>query len=242
MTLPDFIIIGAQKCGTTALRSMLKKHPGVHMAKGPKIGIEPHYFDREYFRGISWYSRLFRNGLLNGEKTPCYVAVPHAMIRMYRQVPDAKLIVVLRDPVIRYLSGHRHRNKMSRDHKTLKQFFRHGTDALWRGCYATQLDLVFSLFPRDRVLVVFSEEMRARTSRVLDEVQQWLGLSPVRLTNSPSEDRVIKNEEIGRKLSRFYEPHNARLFEMLGQPDAMLGWTGHVVCRKKKPVPVLQEV
>jgi len=116
-TLPHFIIVGAQKAGTTSLYWYLLQHPQV-------LGVakkEIHFFDTEFHRGIRWYRANFPTTMeiqirdatkgirhLSGEASPYYMFHPHAPRRMAEVVPAARLIVLLRDPVERAYSHYNH--------------------------------------------------------------------------------------------------------------------------------------
>jgi len=115
--LPDFIIVGAQKCGTSSLYRYLNEHPTV----APAAGKEVHYFDWHFHRGPRWYRAHFptvldrelfrlRTGqrLVTGEASPYYLFHPHAPKRVKAMLPDVKLIVLLRDPVERTFSAYHH--------------------------------------------------------------------------------------------------------------------------------------
>jgi hypothetical protein len=115
--LPDYIIIGAQKCGTSSLYRYLNEHPAVAASAGKEI----HFFDWYYARGPRWYRAHFptaayrelfraRTGqrLLTGEASPYYLFHPHAPRRVKALVPGAKLIALLRDPVERAVSAYHH--------------------------------------------------------------------------------------------------------------------------------------
>lgn len=102
MKLPDFIIIGAQKCGTTSLFNYLSKHPDVSLPEEKEI----HFFDKFYNKGINWYKKNFLNdGMLTGEATPYYIYHPHVTVRISSCCPNAKLIVMLRNPIDRAYSN-----------------------------------------------------------------------------------------------------------------------------------------
>jgi hypothetical protein len=115
--LPDFVIVGAQKCGTSSLYRYLNEHPLVAAAAGKEV----HYFDWNYHRGSNWYRAHFmtaferqlfraRSGqrLLTGEASPYYLFHPHAPRRARALIPSARLIALLRDPVERALSAYHH--------------------------------------------------------------------------------------------------------------------------------------
>lgn len=115
--LPDYVIIGAQKCGTSSLYRYLNEHPDVAAAAGKEV----HYFDWHYGRGTNWYRAHFptalsremfraRNGrpLVTGEASPYYLFHPHAPQRVKALLPNVKLVALLRDPVERAVSAYHH--------------------------------------------------------------------------------------------------------------------------------------
>ena len=100
MPLPTFVIVGAQKCGTSTLAATLRRHPQVFMSR-PK---ELHYFDRQYAEGLEWYERQFtpREGQIAwGEATPVYMYDPEARSRLSEALPATTVVVTLRDPTKR---------------------------------------------------------------------------------------------------------------------------------------------
>ena len=114
---PDFLIIGAQRCGTTALHNYLASHPNIYGAAVKEV----HYFDLQFHRGSDWYQGHFANGLrtnvrsrrtgsrvVTGEATPYYLFHPDVPGRVKATMPDVKLIVLLRDPVARAFSQYNH--------------------------------------------------------------------------------------------------------------------------------------
>lgn len=122
--LPDFVIIGAQKCGTSSLYRYLADHPSV----APAVGKEVHYFDWHFARGQWWYRGHFptylhralhraRTGaqLITGEASPYYIVHPHAPRRLKTLIPRVKLIALLRDPVERTLSAYHHQARRGKE-------------------------------------------------------------------------------------------------------------------------------
>ena len=115
--LPDFIIIGAQKSGTTSLYRFIVKHPAI----APATKKEVHYFSIWYKFGELWYRSHFPTNLsrynfykrtnqklLSGEASPVYLFYPVVPGRMKELLPDVKLIVILRNPVDRAYSHYHH--------------------------------------------------------------------------------------------------------------------------------------
>ena len=112
-TLPDFLIIGAARSGTTSLYEYLIQHPCIM----PGVGKEIYFFDKKFDQGVNWYKSFFpttmaksklekkqRTKCLTGEATPRYLHYPHAPKRVFNLVPNVKLIVLLRNPIDRSYS------------------------------------------------------------------------------------------------------------------------------------------
>lgn len=111
--LPDFVIIGGQRCGTTSLYYYLLRHPCI----APSCTKEIHFFDYHFAQGLDWYRAQFpmmmqkylarqirKRALITGEASPSYIFHPHAPTRMAQLLPYAKIIVLLRNPVDRAYS------------------------------------------------------------------------------------------------------------------------------------------
>jgi len=128
--LPDFLIIGAQKCGTTSLYSHLVQHPCV----GTAFEKEVRYFNNHFEKGVDWYKAHFptnrhqdrvtrRNGsrFLTGEGEPSYLPNPVVPERVLDLVPDVRLIVMLRNPVERAYSHYQHRFTRNREQRSFEE-------------------------------------------------------------------------------------------------------------------------
>lgn len=245
--LPDFLVIGAQKAGTTALYAYLRWHPQI---TGP-FWKEVSFFDRHWAKGEFWYRGQFplrREGRLVGEASPSYVFHPLAPERVRSLVPAVKLIALLREPAARAYSHYQHevalgreplsfedalaaederlRGEVDRLRSDPRAFSRAWWDHTYvsRGLYAEQLERWLALFPRAQLLVVTTEQLGARPAETYANVLQFLGTRPHELEDYP---RVFDREyppmrEETRKalVARFAEP-NRRLEELLGRP---LGW------------------
>lgn len=207
-TLPDFLIIGAQRSGTSSLYKYLGQHPNIV----PSLRKEVDYFSGSHGRGQAWYRSHFpttlrrkqaaRKGepLLTFEATPFYLVDPHAPARAAREIPDARIIAMLRNPTDRAFSHHGHNRRL--DHEPLEfdeaiaaeperlegEFERLLGDPSYRafnlrrygyafrGHYARQLARWYEHFPPDRILVVQSEDFYTDTPAVYKAVLEFLGL------------------------------------------------------------------
>lgn len=189
--LPDFIIVGAQKAGTTWLAARLREHPDIFMRKG-----EVHFFnvDENFEKGLGWYSDQFEGGtayLLRGEKTPDYLWTnrPHQPAstipqRIHGVIPNAKIIIVLRDPVTRALSALNHQIVARRlspfvnpDEILLGRKSEVGQrfGLIERGYYADQIREYQKYF--DNILtLVFEEDIVKEPIRTLSKIAGFLDL------------------------------------------------------------------
>jgi Sulfotransferase domain len=245
--LPDFLVIGAQKAGTTALYAYLRWHPTI---LGP-FWKEVSFFDRHWTKGEAWYRGqlpLHGEGKLVGEASPSYVFHPLAPARVHSLVPDVRLVVLLREPGDRAYSHYQHEVALGReplsfedaleaeDERLRGEVERLSADprafsrAWWdhtyasRGLYADQLERWLALFPREQLLALTTEELGARPEETYASVLAFLGAPPHSLDEYPrvfDRDYPPMREETRAALTeRFAEP-NRRLERLLGRP---LGW------------------
>ena len=115
---PDFVVVGAQKAGSTSLFAYLAAHPSVDQPLVKEIN----YFDQRPEKGQNWYRRHFplresASGHITGEASPMYMVHPLAMDRISRDLPEVKVIAILREPVSRLISHYRHSVRLG--HETL---------------------------------------------------------------------------------------------------------------------------
>jgi hypothetical protein len=202
MTMPNFLIIGAQKAGTTSLYHCLGQHPQIYMspikepnffaAEGEKPDPrKPSVNDieayRELFRGVSYETAI-------GEASPWYLYSPKAPERIKHYIPDAKLIAILRDPPERAYSQFLHfvrdgrepttdfaqalREEEIRVHNNLAAGNATDRDALGayinRGFYHAQLERYFELFDRSQIRVFLSDDLSSDPISVLQDVFRFL--------------------------------------------------------------------
>ncbi|KFN48879.1 sulfotransferase family protein [Arenimonas composti] len=194
--VPDFIGIGAQRCGTTWLDTQLRRHPQLYL---PQRRKEVHYFDEYHDRGPAWYREFFPDEEIAGRRavgeiTPKYLFDPACAGRIHAEFPDAKLLVVLRNPTERAYSQYGlHVGRYARG-GGFAEFLADQPDAVERGRYAAQLERYFALFPRERVLVMLFEEVMADRVAALDEVCRFLGVDTGLLDGDRVDDQVNASE------------------------------------------------
>jgi hypothetical protein len=179
--LPNLIVIGAQKCGTSVLHYYLSLHPEVSMSK-PK---ELNFFieERNWPRGVDWYKRHFdANAHVRGEASPNYTAFPqHQGVpeRMHSVVPDAKLIYFIRDPLERIAAHWVHNYAKRREKGTLAETLVHpNTSYVTRSLYAMQLERFLKYYSSDQILVMQQSELRYDRMASLRRVFEFVGVDP----------------------------------------------------------------
>jgi hypothetical protein len=197
--LPDFIIIGAQKSGTSSLHNVLGHHPSVFIPareifffdvddieQHPDFFVRTrggwtyHDFDEDFERYQEWYRGLFRDarpGQLVGEDSTTYIASRIAPSRIARLLPSVRLVAMLRDPVSRAYSHYWHNVSRGRATMSFEDTLRHRPgNLISRGCYADQIERYLAHFEASRLKVVLFEEFVADAQRVTDEVCAFLEL------------------------------------------------------------------
>jgi hypothetical protein len=216
MSMPDFLVIGAPKAGTTALHAALAGHPGLFMSpvKEPKFflsdGPPPTKGgpgDALTYREHIWrrpdYEALFDAvppGTLRGESTPLYLYDRAAMRRIRETLPGSRLIVVVRDPVERAHSNWTH--LWSAGLEPVGDFVRACGEeerriaaswaSFWHytglGRYGEQLEYLFTLFPREQVLVLRYRRLVDEPAQTLDQICAFLGVKRHLLTEIPRQN------------------------------------------------------
>jgi hypothetical protein len=217
--LPNFLIIGAMRSGTTSLARYLDAHPDVYLAPTKEV----RYFDRHHDEGLEWYRSHFAgagDASLVGEATQTYLYDPQAMQRMAVTVPHARLIAILRDPVDRAYS-HYWLNK-AREREPLsfldaldaepERLARGDLDSLYfysyvdRGRYARQLERLEAHYERGCVLTLLFDDLRDHPDTTYDQVLRFLearAFTPPNLgraVNSYTAFRSVRLRRLARRL------------------------------------------
>jgi len=173
--LPNLIVIGAAKCGTTSLHEYLDDHPEISMSHEKEL----HFFvDRKNWdRGLQWYEAQFdASAPVRGESSPGYSAYPlyrGVAERMARTIPHARLVYLVRDPVERVVSHYTHRTVNWPEMGTLEEALGDPHIREWLvtpSRYWLQLEQYLEHFPAEQILVVDSDELRASLPTIFELV------------------------------------------------------------------------
>jgi len=232
--LPDFVIIGVQKSGTSWLGRMLRQHPDLYMP-----GEEVHYFDKvhNYRKGEQWYRKYFseaKTRQTTGEKTPDYIWAhgdgieghdPNVHENIYDTLPGAQLIVLLRNPVDRAVSAAKHiirSGRVSPRHSLdellvgEKHHLIRGHGVLEYGYYHQHLAAYLDLFPASRFLILFFEEAVVEAPREgLGKVFRFLDLSETEAIDGIDEKVNAHRATLLELYAKYYTPRLSGLARRL---------------------------
>ncbi|WP_224274715.1 sulfotransferase family protein [Nocardioides lacusdianchii] len=255
--LPSFILVGAQRTGTTSLYRALMSHPLIHQANFHK-GVN--YFDINYHRDFAWYRGHFPTAAslslrtrghagspVTFEASGYYMFHPCAAERMARHLPEVKILAMLRDPIERAFSAHKHElargfetepferaldleeerlagqeDRMVADPTYQSHSHRHHAYTR-RGHYAEQVTRLLEHFPAAQVHLVESESFFEQPERTYGQVLDFLGL-PAAMPDSfdrwnarPSSPMT---DSTRARLREHFEPHDEALAPLLGRTPA----------------------
>lgn len=179
-TLPNFLIIGAMKGGTTSLYHYLSAHPDVFMSETKEL----HFFvaEKNYRRGVAWYQRQFAeagHSLAVGEASPDYAKYPiHQGVpeRIAGLLPAVRLIYVVRNPLERIRSHYLHDVACGRERRPILEAVAGNEHYLAPSRYALQIEQYLRHFPREQLLIVTSDSLRDDRQAALRRVHDFLGV------------------------------------------------------------------
>jgi len=181
LALPNLIVIGAQKCGTSGLHYYLSLHPEVSMST-PK---ELNFFiaERNFPRGLEWYSRHFDPAArCRGESSPNYTAYPQHLgvpERIAEVVPDVRLVYIVRDPVERITAHFVHNYAKRREKGDLRATLMHpNTSYVTRSKYFMQLQRFLAHFDEEQILVLDQHDLRGDRAATLKRLFEFAGVDP----------------------------------------------------------------
>jgi tetratricopeptide (TPR) repeat protein/capsular polysaccharide biosynthesis protein len=237
---PNFIIIGATKCGTTSLHEYLKRHPKIFLPQRKELNF---FIDRSFQHGKAWYLSHFpaitdEPGYYTGEASPNYFDSVGAEQRIAEMFPAMKLIVLLRNPVDRALSAYHHRAKDGAETRPLREAIAAEIEELsaltedeliqrscgyqstiFGGLYVYKLKRWLKVFPREQLLILKSENFFKNTEEQMQQVYDFLGIPGTRASQYGKHNAgtyTVENDEVRQTLNDFFRPHNQHLEDYLG--------------------------
>jgi hypothetical protein len=241
--LPNTLLAGTPKSGTTTLWTYLCEHPDVYMAYEKELWF---FLDDEVWsQGIGWYRRQFKRHKgekIIGEATPLYFYSKKALNRISKTIPDVKLIFIFRNPVDRAFSHYWHNMRKRKDSisfekaigdemkgKRVEKLTRGSLRYFDMGCYYSYLNKWYGRFPKKNIFIIIFEEMIANRDVVLSDLCRFLEINWF----------MFKGKEVNKNRGQYFRYrwmswlyHDSRLKEMLTDkmPDSLkmaLNWLRH---------------
>lgn len=248
---PDYLIIGAQKAGTSSLKNYLWNHPNIIKA----FKKEVKYFDCNYSRGERWYrlhfpliNELQGEKQITGEASPYYIFHPLAAKRIRKDLPEVKLIALLRNPIDRAYSHYQYNLRTNRETLSFEEaiereekllegveekiiadnkypLYKHMFFSYFsRGIYVNQLERWFSHFPKDQILILKNEDFLENINQTMEMVTTFLGVKTFDFGDGGNlnvGNYPKMNSQMRKKLTEKFKPHNQKLFSLLNRD---FGW------------------
>lgn len=187
MPLPDFVVAGFMKTGTTSIDAYLRQHPDLVLPHDRK---ETHFFEKEknWSRGHDWYNSLYKKEGIRGEVCPGY-AKRHCFsgvaARIKNKSPNAKIIFCVRNPVNRALSHYRHKlasgNEKREPNAALCPTTDSGNHYLRCSEYAYQIRLYVDCFGKENIHVLTSKELRESPKEAINGIFNHIGASTIQV-------------------------------------------------------------
>ncbi|TYA52224.1 sulfotransferase family protein [Formosa maritima] len=244
---PSFIIVGAQKAGTTSLYKYLTQHPDIKAT----LLKEVHYFDLNYDKPLSWYQSFFplkrNNKIITGEASPYYMFHPYAIKRIANFNANIKIIVLLREPASRAISHYYHEVRLGRETLGLGEAFNQEDQRMQeelekfrnnqhyigynhqrfsyqsRSDYLPQIKEIKECFKEENIKIIDSKEFFKHTSETVKDVLKFLGVDPdfkiktEKRFNSWEKIADPEEKEIYTKLKAKFKNSNDTLFDLIGK-------------------------
>ena len=200
--LPDFLCLGAPKCGTTWLHELLESHPNVFIPSELK---EVHFFDQRFEKGLDWYSGFFEDAIgdqrVVGEITPNYLYADPERIKTCESVK--KMIIIYRDPVNRCISHYKFRMRLDNYNGTFDEFLVDYPESVDWSSYGKHFERYLKVFDPNQFLVLSFENATANIEATKKQLSEFLGLCVLRFPETAGQSKVNQS----------YKPRNRVLYK-----------------------------
>ena len=193
-TLPNFLYIGCDRCGSKSLHRIFQQHPDCFI---PSIA-DPYFFDKNYDRGLNWYAQLFQDANPGakaiGEFSHDYIHSEDAARRIAHDLPDAKILATLRHPIERTFSSYVAAYNAGVIKSDFGQALQEVPMLRQNSLYANKLDIYFNYFDRSKIKVLFFDDLQADPASFTRQAFDFLNLD------------FIENIDYGFKMNPLSSP------------------------------------
>lgn len=185
--LPNFLIIGSQKAGTSSIYEILKKHPQIYMSPIKEINFFTN--NKRFKYGIRYYEKFFQDAPLNkkavGEATPGYICHPDVPKKIRRYLPNIKLILIVRNPIDRAYSQYWHNRRVLSEELTFNETIKIALNDTYlpgkrgyfsRGIYIKFINAYLAYFDLNQILVMVFDELRDNPKIFFKKIFNFLGV------------------------------------------------------------------
>ena len=242
--LPDLLVIGVVRSGTTSLFHYLNQHPCISKSAYDEIG----YFDDNYKLGINWYRSMFptkfhKNKIIKKygkfvtyDVTPFYIYNQKVSLRIKQDLVHPKILAILRNPIDRAYSNYflNTQNKKFEERideelkilekinkKEVEEYYKFVHESLIaRGFYIEQIQTWYDLFSKDNIKIIKSEELNQNTRDTMNEIFEFLGLDQFDITDISKKNKMNYSPmlpETRKFLMEYFEPYNQKLYSFLNK-------------------------
>ncbi len=213
--LPDFLCLGAPKCGSSWLHELLNSHPQVFIPTELK---EIHFFDEKFDKGFDWYARFFQSAspdhLCVGEITPHYIYADPKRVKRCESVK--KFILIYRDPIERCISHYKFRMRLDNYNQDFESFLNDYPQAIEWSMYGKYLGKYLEEFDRSQFLVLRYEDATENVPATKHRLAKFLCL-----------DASCFPESAGHsKVNASFQPRHKKLYKLATQTAKWMGDSG----------------
>jgi len=195
--LPSIIGIGAQRSGTTWIYEMLKAHPQICMSPEKEVN----FFNYHYHNGIRWYEKFFEDCHKDkkiGEYSPTYLSDDPVAERIHQTVPDARLIISLRNPVDQIYSRYLYRVSRQRYEGSFENVLKEDSSLIENALYYKHIEKFLARFDRNQILILIYEDLSNDAAGFLQSIYRFLDIDinfvPLNLNEKIHVSRMPKSK------------------------------------------------
>jgi hypothetical protein len=204
--LPNFLVIGAQRCATSWMYFCLKEHPDIFLPFMKEI----HFFDYNYEKGLEWYKRYFNtrsDQKVVGEISPSYLYIEKVPGYIYKHLRDVRLIICLRNPIDRAYSQYKKHLRAGAFSGSFEEAIEKDPQYIQRGFYFKQISRYLEFFPRDRILILIYEDIQKDSPAVLKNIFDFLEVDSDFIPSCI--DKITPTEDL---KNAYHYAHNISVF------------------------------